>query len=193
MKWLALYVLPNALAVRFEVFDRLGLLESGGAVRIGFCHYHSVEEVDRVRAISNRTTIPAFDAERFHVTGTPIQLQDGIRTQGGPGGRSAFLTRNGGMSYLTGDADRRLVWVDRSGAARAAIDGHGPTALILSRQSVPTLEGTSIVRVQFHLGTDVFASHGTPLRSPVDGTATAGACASAARPSSAGFRPSTTT
>ncbi|MEP6757582.1 MAG: cysteine desulfurase-like protein [Actinomycetota bacterium] len=31
-----------------EVFDRLGLLESGGAVRIGFCHYHSLEEVDRV-------------------------------------------------------------------------------------------------------------------------------------------------
>ena len=31
-----------------EVFDRLGLLESGGAVRIGFCHYHTVDEVDRV-------------------------------------------------------------------------------------------------------------------------------------------------
>jgi selenocysteine lyase/cysteine desulfurase len=31
-----------------EVFDRLGLLESGGAVRIGLCHYHTVEEVDRV-------------------------------------------------------------------------------------------------------------------------------------------------
>jgi selenocysteine lyase/cysteine desulfurase len=31
-----------------EVFDRLGLLASGGAVRIGFCHYHTAEEVDRV-------------------------------------------------------------------------------------------------------------------------------------------------
>jgi cysteine desulfurase family protein (TIGR01976 family) len=31
-----------------EVFDRLGLLDSGGAVRIGFCHYHTVDEVDRV-------------------------------------------------------------------------------------------------------------------------------------------------
>jgi selenocysteine lyase/cysteine desulfurase len=31
-----------------EVFDRLGLLETGGAVRIGFCHYHTVDEVDRV-------------------------------------------------------------------------------------------------------------------------------------------------
>ncbi|MEX0985059.1 MAG: cysteine desulfurase-like protein [Actinomycetota bacterium] len=31
-----------------EVFERLGLLESGGAVRIGFCHYHLPDEVDRV-------------------------------------------------------------------------------------------------------------------------------------------------
>jgi cysteine desulfurase family protein (TIGR01976 family) len=31
-----------------EVFDRLGLLESGGAVRIGFCHYHTADEVDGV-------------------------------------------------------------------------------------------------------------------------------------------------
>jgi cysteine desulfurase family protein (TIGR01976 family) len=31
-----------------ELYDRLALLEAGGAVRIGFCHYHSVDEVDRV-------------------------------------------------------------------------------------------------------------------------------------------------
>jgi selenocysteine lyase/cysteine desulfurase len=31
-----------------ELFERLGLLGSGGAVRIGFCHYHSLDEVDRV-------------------------------------------------------------------------------------------------------------------------------------------------
>jgi cysteine desulfurase family protein (TIGR01976 family) len=31
-----------------EVMTRLGLLESGGAVRIGFCHYHTPHEVDRV-------------------------------------------------------------------------------------------------------------------------------------------------
>ncbi len=30
------------------VMERLGLLESGGAVRIGFCHYGTLEEVDRV-------------------------------------------------------------------------------------------------------------------------------------------------
>ncbi|HEX6400687.1 MAG TPA: cysteine desulfurase-like protein [Actinomycetota bacterium] len=31
-----------------EIMTRLGLLESGGAVRIGFCHYHTAAEVDRV-------------------------------------------------------------------------------------------------------------------------------------------------
>jgi cysteine desulfurase family protein (TIGR01976 family) len=31
-----------------EVFERLGLLDGGGAVRIGFCHYHTLEDVDRV-------------------------------------------------------------------------------------------------------------------------------------------------
>jgi selenocysteine lyase/cysteine desulfurase len=31
-----------------ELVDRLGLLDDGGAVRIGFCHYHSVDEIDRV-------------------------------------------------------------------------------------------------------------------------------------------------
>ena len=30
------------------VIERLGLLDSGGAVRVGFCHYHSVDDVDRV-------------------------------------------------------------------------------------------------------------------------------------------------
>jgi cysteine desulfurase family protein (TIGR01976 family) len=31
-----------------ELFERLGLLDRGGAVRIGFCHYHTLDEVDRV-------------------------------------------------------------------------------------------------------------------------------------------------
>jgi len=31
-----------------ELLERLGLLETGGAVRIGFCHYNTAEEVDRV-------------------------------------------------------------------------------------------------------------------------------------------------
>ena len=32
----------------FAIMERLGLERTGGAVRVGFCHYHTVEEVDRV-------------------------------------------------------------------------------------------------------------------------------------------------
>jgi cysteine desulfurase family protein (TIGR01976 family) len=31
-----------------ELFERLGLLATGGAVRIGFCHYHTPQEIERV-------------------------------------------------------------------------------------------------------------------------------------------------
>ena len=31
-----------------EIMERLGLQASGGAVRIGFCHYNTPDEVDRV-------------------------------------------------------------------------------------------------------------------------------------------------
>jgi selenocysteine lyase/cysteine desulfurase len=30
------------------IMERLGLATSGGAVRIGFCHYNTADEVDRV-------------------------------------------------------------------------------------------------------------------------------------------------
>jgi selenocysteine lyase/cysteine desulfurase len=30
--------------------ERLGLEETGGAVRAGFCHYHSTDDVERVVA-----------------------------------------------------------------------------------------------------------------------------------------------
>ena len=33
-----------------ELMERLGLQESGGAVRVGFCHYNTADEVDRVLA-----------------------------------------------------------------------------------------------------------------------------------------------
>lgn len=37
-----------------NVMDRLGVLESGGLVRIGFCHYNTSEEVDRALEVLSR-------------------------------------------------------------------------------------------------------------------------------------------
>jgi selenocysteine lyase/cysteine desulfurase len=34
-----------------ELFERLGLLDTGGAVRIGFCHYHTSDEIERVLGV----------------------------------------------------------------------------------------------------------------------------------------------
>jgi selenocysteine lyase/cysteine desulfurase len=37
-----------------ELFQALGLLDTGGAVRIGFCHYHTLDEVEIVlRALAD--------------------------------------------------------------------------------------------------------------------------------------------
>jgi len=48
-----------------EIFERLGLLADGGAVRIGFCHYHTPDEVDRVLPPEQRVT--AFTLYRLAV------------------------------------------------------------------------------------------------------------------------------
>jgi selenocysteine lyase/cysteine desulfurase len=37
-----------------EIMERLGLEPTGGAVRVGFCHYNTREEVDRVLAALER-------------------------------------------------------------------------------------------------------------------------------------------
>jgi cysteine desulfurase family protein (TIGR01976 family) len=42
-----------------ELFERLGINDTGGAVRIGFCHYHTSAEVDRVlEALDDLATHP---------------------------------------------------------------------------------------------------------------------------------------
>ena len=47
-------------------------------------------------------------------TGTPTLAQDGVRFTGGGGSDhdEVSLTHDGGLVYLRGNEDRRLVWVD---------------------------------------------------------------------------------
>ncbi|MGQ0764986.1 MAG: protein kinase domain-containing protein [Gemmatimonadota bacterium] len=56
-----------------------------------------------------------FDAGRFRVDGTPVKVLEGLRLPGGSGLHAASLTANGGLVYLRGNENRRLVWVDRRG------------------------------------------------------------------------------
>jgi len=63
----------------------------------------------------------AFDVGRRRVTGTPVQVLDSVRMTGAETGyAAASLTQSGGLTYATGALNRRLVWVDQSGAAHDA-------------------------------------------------------------------------
>jgi Tol biopolymer transport system component len=71
-----------------------------------------------------RALAVAFDVDRFRAAGTAIPVLAGIRMQGGSDLHSAHLTRDGGLVYMRGNANRRLVWVDRKGAVNPVIDGY---------------------------------------------------------------------
>jgi len=65
-----------------------------------------------------------FDLRTRRTSGTPTLVQDGVRFQGGGGSDhdEVSMTSDGGLVYLRGNENRRLVWVDRSGRSSAAMD-----------------------------------------------------------------------
>jgi serine/threonine protein kinase/Tol biopolymer transport system component len=64
-----------------------------------------------------------FDQRHLRASGVPTQVQDSIRMMDGSGGAAyAFMTHQGAFVFAHGVANRRLVWVDRSGAIRPALD-----------------------------------------------------------------------
>ena len=63
----------------------------------------------------------AFDVSKRKASGTPVQVLDGVRMIGAETGYAgASLTSSGGLVYVTGAVNRKLVWVDPSGAAHDA-------------------------------------------------------------------------
>ena len=65
-----------------------------------------------------------FDLGRLRTSGIARPVQDSIRSRagGGAGVAEAYLTRGGGLVFARGVSDRRLVWVDRTGASTPALD-----------------------------------------------------------------------
>jgi dipeptidyl aminopeptidase/acylaminoacyl peptidase len=64
-----------------------------------------------------------FDVAHRRVTGTAVPVVDSLRMWDGSGGDVfAFVSHAGGLVYAHGSTNRRLVWVDRSGKARPALD-----------------------------------------------------------------------
>jgi eukaryotic-like serine/threonine-protein kinase len=65
-----------------------------------------------------------FDVTTRTISGTAAPVQDGVSSGGGNtiGRTSAFMTSAGGLTFQTGEARRRLVWADRSGAITPAFN-----------------------------------------------------------------------
>ncbi len=64
-----------------------------------------------------------FDVARLAVTGAPVKVVDGVITHPESGGAQVAISDNGTLVYAAGgsrSAERPLLWVDRSGAARPA-------------------------------------------------------------------------
>ena len=61
-----------------------------------------------------------FDLNRLEVTGTPVEVLDGVLMSTNTGAASFALSKRGDLAYVPGTAEggrRTLVWVDRSGRA----------------------------------------------------------------------------
>ena len=66
-----------------------------------------------------------FDVARLAVTGAPVKVIDGVMTHPDNGGAQVAISRTGTLVYAAGGsrtAERPLLWVDRSGAARPVTD-----------------------------------------------------------------------
>ncbi len=70
-----------------------------------------------------------FDAARLAVDGAPVKVADAVITHPESGGAQVATSRTGTLLYASGGsrtAERRLSWVDRSGAARPVTDRQAP-------------------------------------------------------------------
>jgi len=65
-----------------------------------------------------------FDQRRMQTSGTPTLVPDGVGFQGGGGSDldEVSMSDDGGLVYIRGNENRRLVWVNRSGTSSPAVD-----------------------------------------------------------------------
>jgi putative spermidine/putrescine transport system substrate-binding protein len=67
-----------------NVMDRLGVLDDGGLVRLGFCHYNTPEEVDRLTAEEAFRIEPAVEGALSWSGATMVFTPDDPSIAGGP-------------------------------------------------------------------------------------------------------------
>jgi len=101
-------------------------LDDGKVVPLGVMGIKALGVIDGrlvyVTADGVAMAVP-FDSKKLRTSGTPTPVQDSIRATGTASkSGDAFLTRDGGLVFLRGNENRRLVWVDRSGKTRPAVE-----------------------------------------------------------------------
>jgi serine/threonine-protein kinase len=102
-----------------ETSERKVLLRGGRDARY-------VETSHLVYARSGTVLAVPFDLSRLEVTGGPVSLLEGVRDAGAFTGATHFsLSGDGSLVYVPGgpdqEAQRRLVWVNRSGAEQPLV------------------------------------------------------------------------
>jgi eukaryotic-like serine/threonine-protein kinase len=99
-------------------------LDDGKVIPLGIVGARALGVVDGqliyVRADGTAMAVP-FDIGRRRVGENAVPVLDSIRMFGGRGSAGANMSQGGGLVYVTGTLGRRLVWTDRSGAAREAL------------------------------------------------------------------------
>jgi Tol biopolymer transport system component len=102
------------------------LAEEGKVTRLGIQAVGALGVVDGrlIYALPDGVLMAVpFDVTARRTSGTPVRVQDRVSTGGGNtiGRAGASLTLEGGLVFHTGEARRRLVWVDRKGAITPAL------------------------------------------------------------------------
>ena len=129
------HVLSDGKTVAFTIWygtaeqAKLALvsLDDGKVTRLGVTGAAALGVIDGQLIFVNADGVimaQPFDASQRRVTGTAVPVEGGVRTESGGGSYQAtvFMTPNGGLTYVHGTLNRRLVWVDKHGAVTPAIE-----------------------------------------------------------------------
>ena len=129
------HVLADGKTVLFTIWfgsvekSEIGVtsLDDGKVVRTGVLGAAPLGVVDgRLVYLSADGVLMAvpFDQRTKRATGTPTLVLDGINFEGPTGSDhdEASMNLDGGLIYLRGNENRRLVWVDRTGKKSPALD-----------------------------------------------------------------------
>jgi len=102
-------------------------LDDGKVVPLGILGVAPIGVIDgRLLYVgaNGRVMAVPFDVQTRRVSGTPTLVQDDVGFRGGGGSDhdEVSMTDDGGLVYLRGNENRRLLWVDRNGKSTPVVE-----------------------------------------------------------------------